>query len=93
MTLPTIPSSLRTSAAGFLAALFGWIAVTPGVNPVIATICGVLSAASTGVGLHFAADHRALTTTAARVCATCGRPVAPEPPVTGSAPDVGGGPR
>jgi hypothetical protein len=93
MTLPPIPASVRTSAAGLIAALCGWIALAPGVHPYVAAVCAALSAAATGAGLHFAADHRALTTTAARVCATCGRPVAPEPPVTGSAPDVGGGPR
>jgi uncharacterized membrane protein len=77
MQLPPIPSSLRTSAAGFLAALFGWIAVTPGVHPVVATICGILSAAATGTGLHLAADAHALRKTAestAVVCSQCGRP-------------------
>lgn len=82
MQLPPIPPSVRTSAAGFFAALFGWIAVTPGVHPVVATICGILSAAATGAGLHLAADAHALKRTAqgaARVCSECGRPAEPPP--------------
>lgn len=78
-----IPPSVRTSAAGFFAALFGWIAVTPGVHPVVATICGFLSAAATGAGLHLAADARSMkvaTESAARVCVTCGRPTDPPDP-------------
>jgi hypothetical protein len=83
MQLPPIPSSVRTSFAGFLAALFGWIALAPGVHPVVAGVCGFLSAAATGAGLHLAADHRAVvkaTEGASRACATCGRPAIPPPP-------------
>lgn len=71
MTLPPIPASVRTSAAGFIAALCGWIAIAPGVHPYVAAACAALSAAATGAGLHLAADHRALKA-AARTCPICG---------------------
>lgn len=71
MTLPPIPPSVRTSAAGFIAALCGWIALAPGVHPAVAAVCAALSAAATGAGLHLAADHRALRATA-RPCPICG---------------------
>ena len=86
MQIPPIPPSVRTSAAGFAAAVLGWIAITPGVHPVVAFLCGLMSAAATGTGLHLAADAHALrkaTESTARVCATCGRPTDP-PDVTAS---------
>jgi hypothetical protein len=75
-----IPRSVLTSAAGFVAALCGWIAMSPGVHPVVATIAGFLAAGAGGAGLHFAADHRAVKAAAATelpagACPTCGRPV------------------
>lgn len=80
MTLPPIPASVRTSAAGLAGAVLGWIAVIPGVHPAVAAACGFLSMLCFGGGLHLAADARALkvaTDGTARVCATCGRPADP----------------
>lgn len=83
MTLPPIPASVRTSAAGFLGALLGWIAVIPGMPAYIAIPAGALSVGILGGGLVVAADHRAMvqaTKGAAGVCSTCGRPAEPPPP-------------
>jgi hypothetical protein len=83
MQIPQIPPSVRTSAAGFAGAVLGWIAVIPGVHPVVAAACGFLSMLCFGGGLHLAADARALKIAAentARVCASCGRPTDPIDP-------------
>lgn len=85
MQILPIPRSVLTSAAGLVAALCGWIAMSPGVHPVVAAACGFVAAGATGAGLHFAADHRAVQQATAApalpasACPTCGRP-APEPP-------------
>jgi hypothetical protein len=85
MQLLPIPRSVLTSAAGLVAALCGWIAMSPGVHPIVAAACGFVAAGATGAGLHFAADHRAVAKVAAVPplpaggCPTCGRP-APDLP-------------
>jgi hypothetical protein len=79
MQLLPIPRSVLTSAAGLVAALCGWIAMSPGVHPIVAAACGFVAAGATGAGLHFAADHRAVEKAAAApalpvgACPHCGK--------------------
>ncbi len=81
MQIPTIPPSVRTSAAGFFGALLGWIATMPGVPPLAAQICGFLSFALLGGGLVLAADHRTVQQLrAGDRCAACGRPASEATP-------------
>jgi len=83
MTLPPIPASVRTSAAGFIGATLGWIAMIPEVPTSLARACAFLSTLVLGSGLVLAADHRSVAAVA-RPCPICGYnpsgpPAAPGP--------------